>query len=547
MQAVAAEFTIAVSRHSSEDPERHRVSLSIASRCIALVIVRTAPINALNGSQQLLSLLFEQHDLVTISPSPGWRPKMKAICAVGFALVVSTHLIAQENQLQANRLQVATAWLSNLCVLPQGDFLLPTQADLTSAFAKWINSAATPSCEGNVPADSSGKKPQPKIKADIDSLRLRPIERIARIGQFQLNIQQTPDYVYGIPEGAPPTTPSTFLPNNQHSLLSLGGPLFLNELYVPADTRVGICSALFPKDLDPLSKDDPNTRTQPGDTASLKRKAKIRNTCGDSKYIEALRKKDYLFRLAAAMTLNINASQVPNYEPPILLKSLSSVGYPFWSKNITGSFTPSMLFRTAAEKKALAGYAGSLKIFYFDRKEGMMIKVMNKPQVLNDLCNRGKGAPPDATESPDYTDKCISTITIGGLTQRLTISMLPVINVKVTTPFDLVKYGTSFIPPPDQAARSLYNVTFVWDLRSLLASTTQRLDAFNALVTLATPDTPDKTTPAQSKSPLSEEQLKEAQWRRAVAGLYIELQSIPSQCLNEQWWAKFETTVLREK
>src|ERR1035437_4058066 len=129
---------------------------------------------------------------------------MKFISTAGWLLLFCLQSHAQNNDLQSQRLQVAIGWLDNLCVVSNGDFLLPSQSDLLLAFHKWIGDANTPVCAS---ANDPSNKQQAQIKADITSLQLGRWERVARMGQLQINIQQNPDYVYGIREGETSTPP----------------------------------------------------------------------------------------------------------------------------------------------------------------------------------------------------------------------------------------------------------------------------------------------------------------------------------------------------
>jgi hypothetical protein len=133
----------------------------------------------------------------------------------------------------------------------------------------------------------------------------------------------------------------------------------------------------------------------------------------------------------------------------------------------------------------------------------------------------------------DKTATCIQAITIGDVVKRLAISVLPRLDVKALSPFDLSKYGSSFVAPPNKAGRSLYTVTLNWDLRSIVPTTAARLDAFNAIKSLHDP------------KPVSDKDIKEAQWRRQVASLYLELRRTPDRAEDSAWWNRFETIVLR--
>jgi hypothetical protein len=446
------------------------------------------------------------------------------IAALGvFALLAVIASPAQDDASVKARFGVAAGWLTQLCVLKGGTFESLDLEELAAAFVAWENDTTDVDKCNAASSTSQKQPPSPHVAVDVSALRLNAWQRVARMGQFQVDIQQTPDYVYGVLQGQPSSTPSRFLPDPEHAIVSLGGPLFLNELYVGADTRVGVCSAL---DLKALHADDP---------------------CFDPLYVEARRVRDNVLRVTAAMALNINFSQVPRYQSQVVLTSLQSFGVPEWSKTITGSFDPSMLFRSMNEKKALAGYAGQLAdalsaaggsfVPVSDKVDGTTsTNKFTRDTIVQDLCDSEKATTQKFT-SEKFTDNCIARMTIGGTTQRLVISLLPVINVKVTSPFDLAKYGTNFIAPPGKAGQSLYDVTLTWNLRNLIPSASSRLDAYNAAAALAKP----ATAPA---SPADQMQQKQTQWKRTVAKMYIELKGIPTRSLDEEWWARFESLVI---
>jgi hypothetical protein len=424
---------------------------------------------------------------------------MKIILLLILAALVPPLGLTQEATLLDQRLNVATDWLYRLCVVPGGDFRNLDPAKLTDAFDVWSKSTQDAAqCD---PKEFKGAKPpDPSLAVDVSAIRLSPWERIARIPQFRTQIQQAPDYVYGVVQDAPANTPNQFFPNPDHALFSYGGPIHFDELYVAADTRVAICSVL-----NDLKQADPDHR------------------CNDDQYLLANRIRDNFTRFGAAVSLDINYSQVPKYQAPILVTSLSALQFPSYSKTITGSFDPSKLFRSPAEMKGIAGYAGKVTL----KDNGKVI--FDSDTVLHSICNYQLAD----LANKDKTATCIQAITIGDVVKRLAISVLPRLDVKALSPFDLSKYGSSFVAPPNKAGRSLYTVTLNWDLRSIVPTTAARLDAFNAIKSLHDP------------KPVSDKDIKEAQWRRQVASLYLELRRTPDRAEDSAWWNRFETIVLR--
>ena len=432
---------------------------------------------------------------------------MRIIFLIALAVFLESSILGQVSD-QDKKLSVATDWLYRLCVVPNGDFQAMSPNALRDAFDSWVKKSQDGgSCDPKTFADA--KDSTLPIRVDVSSIRLNAWERIARMPQFRTQIQQTPDYVYGILQGAPANTLSQFFPNPDHAILSYGGPIHFDELYVSADTRVAICTVL----------DDVNTQIKKSDPTA---NPPTDQRCTEPGYLLANRARDNLTRIGAAVTLDISFSQVPKYQAPIIITSFSGLNFPSYSKTITGSFDTSKLFRSAAELKGVAGYVGKLN---------PKTSAISKDAVLQDFCRHKADDLADERKTAD----CIRAITIGDVPKRLAISLMPRVDVKATSPFDLSKYGTSFIAPPNRAGRSLYSVTLNWDLRSLIPSTKDRLDAFNALKALHDP----------AMNPADDKQTKEALWRRQVSSLYLELSRMPERSLDAAWWARFEATVLR--
>jgi hypothetical protein len=435
------------------------------------------------------------------------------VAPLALLLFIAVSSFAEQQEDQQRRIIVATNWLYSLCVVPNGDFQAITPIELRDAFEAWAKSNQdTAQCEPK--AFKATKPASPLLVVEVSSIRLRPWERIARMPQFRTQIQQTPAYVYGVLQGAPANTPSQFFPNPDHSIFSYGGPVHFDELYVGADTRVAICTVL--DDLyQKANQENPKANIRPD------------KRCTDSGYLLANRVRDNFTRIGAAVSLDINFSQVPKFQSPIVITSLSNLNFPEWSKTITGSFDASKLFRSATEMKGIAGYVGKVNL-----KSNYGVNLMDKNTILRDLCDRKS----DELNDPTNTTHCIQAITVGGMAKRLAISILPRIDVKAISPFDLSKYGSSFVAPPNRAGRSLYTVTLNWDLRSLIPSTASRLDALTAIKSLHD---------SEDKPPLDDKKIREALWRRQVAASYLELRSMPERSLDPVWWSRFEAILMR--
>jgi hypothetical protein len=281
------------------------------------------------------------------------------------------------------------------------------------------------------------------------------------------------------------------------------GPLHLDEFYVGADTRAALCDidSVFQTASDPNSG-DPN--------------------CKKRSYLFATRSLDTLARFASSMTLDLNFSMVPKFQSSLLVTDPGAISYPSWSKTITGSFNPAKLFRSSTELKGVAGYVGKIPALSGE----------NVDVALRSLCGT-PGADP-LLHIAKSTDDCLRHITVGSTFQRTVLLTVPRINVTATTPFDLTKVQSSFVPPPNKAGKSLYNVTLNWDLRSIFASTTTRLDAINAL----------KSSDPAAQKPQSEIDNARLQARRQVAMMFMELKLDRNRSQSDIWWDRFEALAL---
>ena len=122
---------------------------------------------------------------------------------------------------------------------------------------------------------------------------------------------------------------------------------------------------------------------------------------------------------------------------------------------------------------------------------------------------------------------------MGSKLQRTMLFFLPIIAVKVTSPFDLAKYGTTFQEPPNHSGRSLYDVTLTWNLHSTIPSA-QNLTAGVKMVQAV----------YQAEHPKTEVLPADAEWRRQVKLLYMELKTLPEIANNEAFWELFRNTLM---
>ena len=391
-------------------------------------------------------------------------------------------------ELEGKRLDIATRWLSSLCVLSSGDFYSVGVQDLDEAFNAWIQKTTT-TCN----------KPAP-IKVGKSTVDLRYLKRLARVGELRLQRQQLATSVIGVTQGDASTVLPRPLTNPQSAIYAFGGPVHFDEFYVGADVRSAMCALN-----DNFTQPDPH--------------------CSDRKYVSAGRDKDIYSRGLAAITLDLNFAQVPLFQNGLLVTDPAAIHYPRWTKTVTGNLDPKKLFRSTAEWKGFAANLGKLPSPFADKG-----KITD--QALQTLCGLPQTISP-LLSNEQVAEDCLRYITIGGKTQRLILSVMPTINVAATTPFELSKQGTSY-RSSNSAGESLYTVTANWNLRNIFAPASTRVDALNTLKA-SDPRTPDKLTVAD------DEKLR---IRARVQRMYIELKETPEVVQKDLWWDRFETAVL---
>jgi hypothetical protein len=397
--------------------------------------------------------------------------------------------IYSQDTAQVGRLRTAQAWLTTLGLPPEAQISDPIS--LEAYLDTWA------SADEHSNTQSSGETPI----LDLKSYQAVPTmgDRFLRALQFRTEIQQTPDYVYGVLEGAPAGTVGGYHANPDHGIFGYGGPIHFDELYVSSKSRTELCTA--------VTKSLGKTHMSPGDL-----KGKARGLQCDDKYLRSNRGIDKVARLASAVTLDIRVVQVPLFENGIVITA-DSPSRVKWTPTLTGSFDPSKFVRTPADTKALADYG-----------------LEHKSEFVGHVC--GTSLP----SSPPGPSKCVSAFALGGPLKRTLISVLPKVNVQVTTPFDLAKYGNTFVEPPNKNGRSLYNVTLNWDLHNAVPSADDRVAAINNLTNMVKPS----AAPAEDKS----QKIPDSAKRKRIEIYYLELANHPSASLDESFWRDFRKQIL---
>ena len=431
-----------------------------------------------------------------------------AVLSMSFCLASGV----QSTPTKETKLSLAKLWLKPLCVVENGDFLTSdmTPEKLARKFDDWLNAKTTdPACamvSSTADSSDSSEKPLPeskKIAVKFDSLFPNTWLRILRTAEFRLNVQQTPSYVYGIKQGDPPNTPSSFLANPNHGILSYGGPLHLEEMFVDSSTRMSACLAFQDAGNPPVE------------------------SCNQDIFILAERKRDYIARVATAVTVDLKYSEVPRFESGVISEE-HNVVFPKYSRIVSGTFDPAKLFRSAAETKALGDYSRKFKLYHHDSHRPDLSENAHAIDLFTRFCGD------DANVSKDDTtaSACISDFALGRKTQRLLVSFIPRIDVTVTSPFDLAKYGSLFIQPPNRAGESLYNVALSWNFHSVIPSASSRVDNLKTMTSIRRGVKNDEVSKSKSDAAL-------VQWKMKVRNCYLTLLVEPDRSSDEDWWKKF--------
>jgi hypothetical protein len=361
-------------------------------------------------------------------------------------------LAVAQDDLASVRMRTAVTWLG-LLGIEQPGLLATAKAGGDDGRAFCLSVQAWADAMPNACAGEGGGTATDEVSEQVrDTERrfLKPnlMERVARVPQFDSEFLRTANYVYGVPEGAPKSTSPSILPNPDHGLLSLGGTLDFSELFPNVQSRLDYCTALKSLEKTKYKKDvlgqDPSIVSQPGDKAL--------SACNDWKYLAIEGFAGALQRYAIATAIKVTVSQIPEFQSGVVIPS------PRWTYTVTGSINPAALFTSISDRKALAEYYS---------KEG-------GKSFLNDRLKSTCGS--------NQVNGCLSYLAIGHKTKHvaLALALLPHVDVKAYSPFDLAKTASNTFLSLPGGDKALYDFTLTWDVRNAIASMQMRSDAVNA-------------------------------------------------------------------
>lgn len=358
--------------------------------------------------------------------------------------------------------------------------------DLLDAFDSWRK---TPDDKWNL----SGDPPR--------SLMPNGIDRLLRVSSFKTEWVQTPQYVFGILEGSAPGTPGQLVRNPNYALWSFGGVITPSELYVSIANRISMCTAaeaIWAK------------------TDNLK--------CNDASFLSGSRLRDGFGRLASAMTITVNTSQIPRFQNGVIVSDATIARGTDYTFTIQGSFDPNLLFRSAAEWKSWGEY--------YAKHPKLKLEGHERPsECPTTAVQPGSGDTVATRDVNTAIDSCFKRIARGTLFQQTITSILPKVDVRAFTAFDFYKTGLNTFLPTPVSGRALYDITGTWDLRKVLPSAETRVQALQAAKALV--------------SKPSDEKQQDGSWKAQVEMLYLDLLEKPGLALNQDWWDKFHDLVYK--
>ena len=334
-------------------------------------------------------------------------------------------------------------------------------------------------------------------------------ERVARMPSFKAEIVKTLPNVYGIAENAPAGTLAAVIPNPDHLLLNLGGSLDISELFLNVANRVSLCQSR-------IDTQDPKMNEKTGNP---------NDKCRQASYLKAGRWYDPIERYVSASVINVNVSQIPNYQSGILLLPQAPEAQQRWTYTVTGSIIPTSLFHSASDLKAVAAYAATNQ------------KLVDLSTILPAAeCDDALHSSSMRTGKPIViTKECLTRIAIGSKSQRALLTVLPRVDVKAYTALDFTKNGTAAFVQLPGGDKPLYDITFTWDMHNLFPSTQNRADALAAIRSI---QQADKKAGAPKK-PVKEEPLNIRLWKQNVASLYCVLANKVEMSNDEAFWQHF--------
>ena len=423
---------------------------------------------------------------------------MMRTCFILLGLTAASALPGMcDDALQLEHLNIAKKWLSTLGVEYQDEITPQNSAHLQAVLDSWRNLKPT-----SQTGDSAKVKP-PQFISGVSHQDLFPNfgSRLLRISSFSSELVRTPDYVAALVPGQGTSSQTQFIPNPDHGLLSVGGTMTFSELYVSPDVRASMCEM--------------TGKGSAYDTTS--------SHCNDPRFLSGHRKREVFGRIANGVTIKTTVSQIPRIQSGVDIAGVPTFNNLRWTPTVTGTFDPTHLFWSASDWKTWSGHL-----------KGLSDAGFHLDPLFPDSCNG----------SPETNDTCLHDLVRPSVARTALMSLVPKVDIKAYTPFDYVKIAPTTLVEPPSGGKTIYDVTFAWDLHKLLPSSTDRLDALKALAQLqAFRKTQSSSNPPAEPPP---QPAADSLWKQRVEMLYVELSDTPAVCTDPVWWNKFRSLVMHE-
>jgi hypothetical protein len=344
-------------------------------------------------------------------------------------------------------------------ILLLASLLLPTFARTALAQSAQNGSLDTSASSSTT---SAGPEPDPAIDtAKLFQLRLEPsfTDRILRSWQYQYQLQEQPAVLVATANGTTQTIPNPNRWLQQHSII-----LDLSEWF-PRSTNL------------PMLIQTAYDIYDPGRTRAIELKNDI---CGKKLRtpLECLASGgSWWGRMFSGAKLTFSVAQRDEVQQGILVPTLTASDGWTWGGQV--DFNPASLFITTADWKnaisVLALEAGK------PRGRRIVVNGNDGSGVKPCIQSVAPGLLSDA-DLDFQLASCIRKFTTPSLTSALNHARwadfaavaIPTFQLKVLSQFDFIKQGGILTSSP-LLQRSLKNMTFSWDLKRLIAPTTDRL------------------------------------------------------------------------
>jgi hypothetical protein len=385
-------------------------------------------------------------------------------------------------------------------------FMLLTLMSALSTFAQVVQDRISETSVIPQPCDQPSDNSCLLQSDELKNLEPSVTERLLRSWQYQFQLLEQPAVLVATSDGTTATIPNPNKWLQQHSIT-----LTLAEWF-PRSTNLPFLVQTVYDYHDP-------------DHKGLAPVFLDKNLCGNhATTLSCLASGgSWWGRLFSGATLTFSVSQRDEVEQGVVIPTLSaSEG---WAWNGELDFNPASLFITSANWK------NAVSVLAEGQDKSRNIKLLKNEQA-DTSCIYTK----ESKESKLGLAGCVTKFTKPSLTSSLgntgwadfAAVAIPTFQLKALSQFDFLKQGGILTESP-LLQRSLKSMTFTWDLRRLIAATTDRV-AIGALYDQAqkTPKLPDNTKVTKlcvlkSKSAMSYINVAEDSTMNACRGLAVAL------------------------